>query len=143
VPALAQAPKRAEPGASGAPDEPSSGTTQRVIGYVVGGVGVAGLAASGILAYRAHSLREQSLDQCQVEDSNACTASGVELRRDAVSYARAANYPFFAGAALLVGGVALVLTAPSGTSNRASSSRLTATVDPLSERVTVRVEGAW
>jgi hypothetical protein len=142
VPALAQAPKRAQEDAK-APEAPSSGSTQRVIGYVVGGVGVAGLAASGVLAYRAHSLREQSLDQCQVEDSNACTAAGVELRRDAVSYARAANYPFFAGAALLAGGVALVLTAPSGASNRASSSRLTATVDPLSEHVTVRVEAAW
>ena len=140
VPALAKAPERPRPDA---PQETSSGTTQRVIGYVVGGVGVAGLAASGVLAYRAHSLREQSLDQCHVQDSNACTAAGVELRRDAVSYAHAANYPFFAGAALLAGGVALVLTAPSGTSNRASSSRLTAAVDPLSERVTVRVEAAW
>jgi hypothetical protein len=139
VPALTPAKKRA----SDAQAEKSDGSTQRVIGYVMGGVGIASLAVSGVLALRAHSLREESLDECSSDDSNACTSEGIELRDESLKYATAANYPFFIGSALLVGGVTLVLTAPSSEQKRAGVPRFSASVDPFSRRVGLRVETKW
>jgi serine/threonine-protein kinase len=143
VPALKPAPKKAASDSTDAQARESDGSTQRVIGYVMGGVGIASLAVSGGLAYHAHSLREQSLDECRSDDSNACTPEGVELRDDALKFATAANYPFFIGAGLLVGGVTLVLTAPSSEPKRAGVPRFTASVDPISRRVGVRMETPW
>jgi hypothetical protein len=65
------------------------------------------------------------------------------MREDALDYANAANYPFFAGAALLVGGATLVLTAPSADAKRAGVPRFTASVDPATRRVGIRVETKW
>jgi hypothetical protein len=144
IPALENAPEPPKPPVADARVQRrrgSTGATQRTIGFITAGVGLAGLAASGILSYRATELEKDSLQHCRRDDANACTREGVELRNDALDYARVATYPFAAGAALLVGGTLLVLTAPSDRGAASSGPRLTANVSPWHAKFSV--ESRW
>jgi hypothetical protein len=92
-------------------DSGSVGGTQRAVGLVLGGVGVAGLAAGSVLGLQAQDKKEDSLKECP-RDQNLCTSRGVELREEARDRARASNVAFAAGGSLLVGGVIIHLTSP-------------------------------
>lgn len=128
LPALEPLPKEeasaalAAPGtanASGpASDESSPGSTQRVFAYVTGGVGVAGLIASGVLGYKAYDANESSLDQCLDDNPNACTREGKNQRDDARKFGNFATVAGVTGGALLAASVVLFVTAPSGESRR-------------------------
>jgi hypothetical protein len=96
-----------------APEHRERSNTQRVVGYVVGGVGVAGLAVAGVFAFRAYDKNQQSLDQCRKGDPSACTEQGALLRKDAQSAGTIATAATIAGGALLATGITLVLSAPS------------------------------
>lgn len=119
MPALEPAPVASEPrAAKHAADEhePAAkpGHTQRILAYSLGGLGVLSLAGSGFLAYRAHQLDKQSLDDCLVNEPNACNAHGASLRGQAQNYGNAATAAVIAGGVLVTTGVVLLLTAPSG-----------------------------
>jgi len=92
-----------------APETP----TQRIVGYVMGAAGLVALGAGGFLGYRAYSLNKKSKGECRDEDPNACTMTGVDQRDDAKSAAVLSTIVTAGGGALVVGGVTLVLTAPS------------------------------
>jgi hypothetical protein len=92
-------------------DSGSVGDTQRAVGLVLGGVGVAGLAAGSVLGLQAQDKKEDSLKECP-RDQNLCTSRGVELRDEARDRARASNVACAAGGTLLVGGVIIHLTSP-------------------------------
>jgi serine/threonine-protein kinase len=94
------------------PDTERPGSGQRTAGYVLGGVGVAALAAGGVFAYLAYDKNQQSLDECLQNEPNACTAEGKSLRDDASSMAMLANVGVGAGAGLLITGAVLLFTAP-------------------------------
>ena len=96
------------------PARPGSG--QRTFGYVLGGVGLAALATGGVFAYLAYDKNEQSLEHCLRDEPNACSVEGESLREDAASHATIANIGIGAGGGLLLTGVVLLLTAPSGES---------------------------
>ena len=93
---------------------PAPGHTRRVLAYSLGGLGVLSLAGGGFLAYRAHQLDKQSLDDCLVSEPNACNEHGASLRGQAQNYGNAATAAVIAGGALVATGVVLLLTAPSG-----------------------------
>jgi hypothetical protein len=95
------------------PDTSSDGSGQRLLGWIVGGVGVAGLGAGAFFAVMAKSKYSDSLANCTTADKNLCTQTGVDQRDDARSAGDIATIALGAGAALAVGGVVLVLTAPS------------------------------
>jgi hypothetical protein len=80
---------------------------------VVGGVGLAGLAVGGVLAFRARSLNKDSLSECRDDDVTACTPQGVELREDAQKNANLATIFMIAGGALVSTGFVLIVAAPS------------------------------
>lgn len=103
-----------------APSSESSG--QSTFGVVIGGIGVAGLVAGGILGYRAYDLNQDSLNECRAEDPNACTPRGKSVRDAAETSALAATIGVAAGGLLLATGVALVLSAPR--TKESASSRL-------------------
>lgn len=92
------------------PVEPSK--TQRVVAYVAGGLGLAGLGAGGYFTYRAYDLNEQSLPECLVNDANACTSRGKALRDDARQQGTFATIAAGAGFALVGVSVVLLLTEP-------------------------------
>ena len=103
VNALAQ--PRAESGVAGGPSAPSEhGDGRRVAAIVVGGVGVAALAAGVYFALHARSKLQESDAACA---GNQCTMEGVALNDEARSSARAAD--FLIGGGLVAAGVATYL----------------------------------
>jgi hypothetical protein len=145
VPALA--PKaRAESTEPAAPAaaarEPSGrGSTQRALGYVAGGLGIVGFAMGGVLSYKAYGDKQDSLTQCRVDDPNACTPQGKELRDDAKSAANTATLAFLGGGALLAGGLVLVLSAQ--TDSRGPTRELKASATVSGGGAGIRLEGTW
>jgi serine/threonine-protein kinase len=90
---------------------PSSGKTQRVIGFVVGG---AGLATVGIGTYFGIRSRGKLDDSKKFCDGEECwDQAGVDLRHDAVQSQTTGWVLGGIGGALLIGGLVTVLTAPS------------------------------
>lgn len=94
----------------------SPGSTQRLLGYVVGGVGVAGLAVGTIFTLQSKSKNDDALKIC-VNNPNMCPADQQAQHATLVSQATDAQtisiIGFVAGGAALATGLILVLTAPS------------------------------
>ncbi len=100
-------PERPAPRASG-------WNTQKSLAVVAVGVGVAGAAIGTVFGLQAKSKNDQALEPQNCRTSSYCTQSGLSLTNDAKSAASVATVAFGAGAAALVGGAVLWLTAPSG-----------------------------
>jgi hypothetical protein len=116
-------PSTATTGASPPPPPPPSATPETsssrgTIGLIIGGVGVASVAVGTIFALNAKSKYNDSLGQCSVNDKNACTPSGVQMRDDARSAGNVATVGIGLGAALVAAGAVLWLTAPSSTESK-------------------------
>ena len=116
------------------------GSTQRTIGYVVGAVGVVGLAVGGYFGYRAMSLNKDSKGQCRADDPNACTSEGAATRKDAQTAGTVSTISSIGGGVLLGTGLTLVFTAPSSASSSAGS-RLPGQAS--SSGFGVQLRGAW
>jgi serine/threonine-protein kinase len=137
VPQLEREPARpkptAQPGAMPVVAPARPGTTQRTLGWTLGGLGVLSFAGAGFLAYRAHDLDSASRDHCLTEEPNACDAEGARLRDQARTFGNAATAATIAGAALTATGVVLLLTAPKSSEGRslAIGTRVTPTSSAL------------
>ena len=118
--ALADAPRKASSPANDGkrPDEAKSSNVQATLGYVTGAAGIAALVAGGFFAYRAYDQNRLSKAECRADDPNACTPEGVGLRENAKQSAAFATIASVSGAALVAGGLVIVLTAPSSASSR-------------------------
>jgi len=121
-----------------APRDP--GATQRTIGYVVGAVGVVGLAVGGYFGYRALDLNKQSKAECRADDPNACTSEGAATRKDAQTAATVSTVASIGGGALLASGLTLVFTAPSAASSRAGGNSPNQAASP---GFGVQLRGVW
>jgi hypothetical protein len=77
----------------------------------VGGAGVVGLGIGTVFALGAKSRYDESAGEC---NANVCTPQGVGIRDEARGKGNLATIFGGVGAAALVGGVVLYLTAPSG-----------------------------
>lgn len=115
LPALVDAPRPAQ--RSQAPTRPAppaaEGSTAKTMGYVLAGAGVVVLGVGGYFGYRAHDQNQQSKAQCRADDPNACTRQGFDQRETARGSAKVATILAASGAAFTIGGLTLVLTAPS------------------------------
>jgi hypothetical protein len=125
------------------PAPPAPGSAQRTLGYVTASVGLVGLVAGGVLAYRAYDLNDQSLAQCRANDPNACTPEGKSLRDDAKSFATTSTIAVAAGGALLATGITLVLAAPSGESHAAAQRELRLHTSALKRGARLTLEGRF
>lgn len=110
---LQDAPVAVKPRAGSSDLAETKTPTQRIVGYVMGAAGIVALGAGGFLGYRAYSLNKDSKTECRQDDPNACTQAGVGQREDAKSAAVLSTIVTAGGGALVVGGLTLVLTAPS------------------------------
>lgn len=125
-------------------ESPSSpGATQRTFGYVTGALGVVGLALGGYLGYRAYDSNRDSLAQCRVEDVNACTPAGKDMRDDAKGFAFGSTVAVAAGGALLAGGLVLVLSARGGEPRHATDTSLRIAASSYGLGPGIKLEGAW
>lgn len=118
-------------------------SSQATWGYVAGGVGLASLAAAGVLGYRAYSLNQDSLNLCATDDPNACTTQGKNLRDDAAQYGTYATIAGGVGGGLLITGLVLVLTAPSSTPLETATPRLRVLADAGPRGASVTLRGAF
>lgn len=137
---LQDAPLAPKPATSTTDPRPSNTPTQRIVGYVMGAAGIVALGAGGFFGYRAYSLNKDSKNECRSEDPNACTQAGVGQREDAKSAAMISTIVTASGGALVVGGLTLVLTAPSsGQSSDAAPKSARAVLPNLG----LTVRGVW
>jgi hypothetical protein len=127
-----------EGGGTPGPETPSSGSTQRTIGLVVGGLGVIGIGIGAAFGLTAMS-KENDATQHHCDTSNHCDPQGVQLGKDAQSAATASTVAFAVGGVALAGGVLLYFTAPKGSS--APTVGLRASTIPGGG--SVGIQGAW
>ncbi len=116
------APQPPAPGPSEPPSQAStSGNGWRTAAYVIGGIGLAGLAAGGVLG--AVALSAQSREKSDCASLAACTNPGP-ARGDystAGAFADASTAAFVAGGVLAAGGVAMWLLVPSSSNGAATT----------------------
>jgi hypothetical protein len=99
------APTPAAPETSG-----GAGHGRRLVGLVVGGVGVAGLAVGGIFGGLAASSWSTVKSQCP--SFNGCSPTAVNDHNSAVTSATVSTVGLVAGGVLVAAGVTIFLTAP-------------------------------
>jgi hypothetical protein len=101
-PAVQNLATHANPPSSSA-DSGTGGSSQRAVGYVVGGIGVVGLGVGAFFGLSTFSKWNEAKAAC--DDSNVCDASAAR------SSGNLSTVFFVAGGAATVAGVVLVLTA--------------------------------
>jgi hypothetical protein len=112
------------------------GSTQRVVGLVVAGLGLVSAGVGGAIALGAKSKYNESLHDCDPDQHNVCDAAGVSERNDARSAGNLATVFVGVGAAVFVAGGITWLTAPHGT-------RPAAAFEVLPTLGGVVARGAW
>jgi hypothetical protein len=99
---------------------PSDGSSQRTMGFVVGGIGVAGLAVGAITGLIALGKNNDSKQACP--NDGACASSdAVDAADSARQFGTISTIAFIAGGVGAALGTVLVLTAPSSSEGRAST----------------------
>lgn len=117
------APSATSPGVPTIPTEAAdheatdAGRGRRLIGLVIGGVGVAGLGVGSVFGLIASSKWSSAKTAC----GGGCgpSAPAQNEKSDAQSAATISTIGFVAGGVLVAGGLALFLTAPSGSTSSA------------------------
>ena len=122
------------------PDQPTSshGSTQRVVGIAVAGVGVVGVAVGAVFGLVASGKKGDAGNNCN-PDLSRCNSTGVSDMSSARSSATIATVGFIAGGALVAGGVVLYLTAPKANAEKALGLRIT----PNGSGANVSFGAAW
>jgi hypothetical protein len=127
-------------------DEPkptkSAGSTQRTLGYIGGGLGLAALGVGGYFTYRAYDLNDRSMDHCLAGETTACTEQGASLRKDARQQGTLATIASAAGLALVGVAAVLLLTAPDDTASEQGAA-LQLSAGASLARAGVSLEGRW
>ena len=113
APSTPSAPPLVEP-----PSEPESGSNQRTLGFVLGGVGVAGLGVGAVTGILVLGKQHTVDDQCQPDKS--CTSAGLDAAHSGRTLQTVSNVGWVVGAAALGAGVYFLLT--SGPSAKPSTS---------------------
>jgi hypothetical protein len=134
VPTLEDAPVAAEaappPLSAPPPAPPPPSSMQKTTGWVLLGVGSAGLVTGGILALLARGDNKDANAECRPDRVRLCNPAGVELGESAHSKATWAGVSAGVGLAALGTGVTLLLTAPSSSAQaHASGVSLSARLD--------------
>jgi hypothetical protein len=100
-----------------------SGSGQRTAGWVLGGIGTAGLGAAAILGIQTLRLVSESNPHCDFPDGG-CNDTGYDLRQEAGRTQTAAIVAGSLGAIALTSGIWLYATAPGGESQQALAARI-------------------
>jgi hypothetical protein len=115
-----------------------SGSTQRTVGYVVGGVGIAGLAAGAITGLIAIGKNNDSKKDCPT--SGACASNdAVDSADSAKSFGTVSTIAFIGGAVCTAVGAVLIFTAKS--SSEGSGGVASAKEPPRSVRFVPSTDG--
>jgi len=110
-----EAPPSATPPAASTqapPPAPVQASARRTTGLIVGGVGLVGLAVGGYFGLKTINKNSDSNADGHCNAANVCDKLGTSLRNDAKSAALLSDVFVGVGAAALVGGVVLFVSAP-------------------------------
>jgi hypothetical protein len=95
-----------------APPSTGGGTgTQRILGSLAGGIGVAGLAVGGVFGLITLSEKSQQQDDCGSPCSSTAHARAVDDHSTGMTSSTISTVGFITGGALVVGGALLFFTA--------------------------------
>ncbi len=122
---VAQTPATAPaPVATTKPAEPErQGSSQATVGWVVGGIGVAGLAAGAVTGLMAMGKSDEAKSKCP-DDGKCASRDAVDASESAKTFGLVSTIAFAAGGVALAAGAALVFTAPKEGAVEAGSTRL-------------------
>ena len=126
------------------PAEPATmfeGNTQKTLGWVLLGVGSAGLVTSGVLALLARGDNSDADAECRPDNAQLCNPAGVELAESAQAKATWAGVTAGVGLAALGAGVTLLLTAPPSSGEHGRDLALAARWNPGGGNISFT--GAW
>jgi hypothetical protein len=98
----------------------SSGSGQRVVGLVVSGLGLAGIATGGIFGVLAKSKNDDALTN-HCGGGSFCDAEGLTLTNEARTSATVSTISFAAGGVALITGTVIFFTAPARSQTRSSA----------------------
>jgi hypothetical protein len=124
----------------GAEQGGSNGGTQRVLGLLIGGAGIVGLGVGGVFAVIAKNRYNESLPNCHPDNVNVCSSTGFSQRNDARDAGNAATIAVSVGAAAVMGGAVIWLTAPRVVSSQPSSALRVGVAPTLGGAV---LHGVW
>lgn len=118
--------------------EARDGSSQRLLGLIVGGAGIVGLGIGTYFGVRAKGTYDDASASANCPAGlSSCNQSGVDGNRTAHDQATVSTVAFVAGGALLAGGVVLFLTAPKDGSVRVQAGGLGASSAGL------QLRGGW
>lgn len=106
-------PAPSHPHASDPSSSADTGSTQRVIAYSVGGLGIVGLAIGSVYGAMSIGNRATVRVQCRPPEFKLCTPVGFEAGESALRNGNMSTGAFVVGGLLVAGGLALYFTAPS------------------------------
>jgi len=101
-----------QPLAAPSEDRPARGSTQRTVGVLTMGAGVAVAIAGGVFTLLARNKFEDSKEHCLRDDSNVCDQQGVTTRNDAQQLARVATVLGISAGVVVASGAVIYFTAP-------------------------------
>jgi len=122
---------------------PPDRTWQRPVGLAAIAAGGVGLGAGAVLGGLALGRRAESQEGNHCDAQNTCDATGLALRREAVGLGNGSTVAFVAGAAVLAGGVVLLLTAPASEAKPARGSGARPRAQIVATLGGLRFEGGW
>ncbi|MBW2526107.1 MAG: hypothetical protein JRI23_18140 [Deltaproteobacteria bacterium] len=124
------------------PDDgaPSDGSTQRLVGYIVGGAGLASAVVGGIFGGLAISKNAEAED-AGCDDTTCPSPDALDASDSAKTNATLSNVFVGAGLGLVAVGVIVVLTAPDGSGEEASTTAIAPWLGPNEGGVVARF--AW
>lgn len=93
-------------------EDATRGDTQRTLGIVAAGVGVAGIGIGAVFGLISISKKSAADEQCRGPELNLCSQKGVDDGKAAIEAGNISTIAFIAGAALAAGGAVLYFTAP-------------------------------
>jgi hypothetical protein len=129
-------PERAQPGDA----ERDDGSTQRTVGFVIGGAGLAGVVVGAVFGGVAAS---QASDADELCEGSLCTQQGLDMHDEASDSATVSTVLFGVGLAAVAAGVVIVLTAPSGADGDNSALQLPPTLYLRPTLTGVSFGGRW
>lgn len=112
-------------------------SSQKMIGFALGGIGVVGLGLGTYFALRANSKNDEALQHCS--DTTCRDQAGIDLTNESRSAGKISIASFVVGGLSLAAGGALVLTAPKS----APSSAPTARVVVAPGAIGIGIGGPW
>jgi hypothetical protein len=133
-------------GAADSAPPPESGWSGRKTATVaLGGAGLFGVVLGSIFGVQAITKNSSSKEHCQPAAPNLCDATGVDLRNQTKTAMTVSTVAFALGGAALVGGLALVLTAPPRATpgKTTTTARLEAAPVLLGSGAGVALQGSW